>query len=74
MLYPKGSKGDDSLSIYVEVADESKLPENWSYLANFSFVVVNQLTGDKKISREGELLHIILASTLKTKLLFSRGA
>ncbi|KAM5551208.1 MATH domain and coiled-coil domain-containing protein [Rosa sericea] len=42
-LYPKGNKVGHSISMYLEVADSSKLPSGWTKYAKFSFTLVNQL-------------------------------
>eukprot|EP01127_Copromyxa_protea_P024473 TRINITY_DN9669_c0_g1_i2.p1 TRINITY_DN9669_c0_g1~~TRINITY_DN9669_c0_g1_i2.p1 ORF type:complete len:1002 (+),score=159.74 TRINITY_DN9669_c0_g1_i2:85-3090(+) len=52
ILYPRGSQNDDNVSLYVEVANTDDLVNDWSYLTNFSFTVVSQNCGDKKVRRE----------------------
>lgn len=52
VVYPKGSKGDDNLSCYLEIVDHEELPDGWCTLADFSFSVINQLESNKKIVRE----------------------
>jgi ankyrin repeat protein len=52
VVYPRGSKGDDNLSCYLEIVDYESLPDGWCTLADFSFSVINQLDGTKKIVRE----------------------
>lgn len=41
------------VSCYLEIVDHESLPEGWCTLADFSFSVINQLEGTKKIVREG---------------------
>jgi len=52
VVYPRGSKGDDNLSCYLEIVDHESLPDGWCTLADFSFSVINQLETAKKIVRE----------------------
>jgi len=52
VVYPRGAKGDDNLSCYLEIVDHEALPDGWCTLADFSFSVINQLEGTKKIVRE----------------------
>jgi hypothetical protein len=53
VAYPKGAKGDESLSIYLEVANHELLEENWVCAANFTFSVRNQIDGSSKVTKEG---------------------
>ncbi|KAL6129552.1 hypothetical protein ACLB2K_072902 [Fragaria x ananassa] len=50
VVYPKGSNGKQYLSMYLNVADASKLPSGWSRYAEFTLTVVNQFNGDKSIT------------------------
>lgn len=61
VAYPKGSRADDNLSVYVEVLPPLLLGPSpvvdstdpaWSCLASFSFAIVSQLTGERTICRE----------------------
>eukprot|EP01133_Synstelium_polycarpum_P001465 gene1465-1702_t len=52
VAYPKGSKSDDNLSLYVEVADHESLGEGWSHLVSFVFTIANHLDPKKKMTRE----------------------
>ncbi|XP_040371498.1 uncharacterized protein LOC112184860 isoform X2 [Rosa chinensis] len=49
VVYPKGSNGRQYLSMYLNVADASKLPSGWRRYAEFSLTVVNQFNSDKSI-------------------------
>ncbi|PRQ55941.1 putative ubiquitinyl hydrolase 1 [Rosa chinensis] len=49
VVYPKGSNGRKYLSMYLNVADASKLPSGWRRYAEFSLTVVNQFNSDKSI-------------------------
>eukprot|EP01125_Pyxidicula_operculata_P018121 TRINITY_DN6415_c0_g1_i3.p1 TRINITY_DN6415_c0_g1~~TRINITY_DN6415_c0_g1_i3.p1 ORF type:complete len:1033 (+),score=182.02 TRINITY_DN6415_c0_g1_i3:1-3099(+) len=51
VIYTHGAQQDDNLSVYVEVANTKSLPEGWSYLANFTFSIVDQLDDLKSIKR-----------------------
>ncbi|KAL6129553.1 hypothetical protein ACLB2K_072903 [Fragaria x ananassa] len=51
-VYPKGSNGRQFLSMYLNVADASKLPSRWSRYAEFTLTVVNQFNSDKSITIE----------------------
>lgn len=50
VIYPKGSNGKQYLSMYLNVADASKLPSGWSRYAEFTLTVVNQFNSDKSIT------------------------
>ncbi|PRQ55942.1 putative ubiquitinyl hydrolase 1 [Rosa chinensis] len=50
VVYPKGSNGKQYLSMYLNVADTSKLPSGWSRYAEFTLTVVNQFDSDKSIT------------------------
>ncbi|XP_050386987.1 uncharacterized protein LOC126803240 isoform X2 [Argentina anserina] len=50
VVYPKGSNGKQYLSMYLNVADASKLPSGWSRYAEFTLTVVNQFNSDKSIT------------------------
>ncbi|KAM5551212.1 hypothetical protein ABKV19_026173 [Rosa sericea] len=50
VVYPKGSSGRQYLSMYLNVADASKLPSGWSRYAEFTLTVVNQFNSDKSIT------------------------
>ncbi|XP_061996936.1 MATH domain and coiled-coil domain-containing protein At3g58370-like isoform X2 [Rosa rugosa] len=50
VVYPKGSNGRQYLSMYLNVADASKLPSGWSRYADFNLTVVNQFNSDKSIT------------------------
>ncbi|XP_061999767.1 uncharacterized protein LOC133717128 isoform X2 [Rosa rugosa] len=50
VVYPKGSNGRQYLSMYLNVADASKLPSGWSRYAEFTLTVVNQFNSDKSIT------------------------
>jgi ankyrin repeat protein len=62
VAYPRGSRSDDNLSVYVEVVpplslgnhavETSSEASSWSCLASFSFAIVSQLTGERTICRE----------------------
>ncbi|KYR00800.1 hypothetical protein DLAC_02853 [Tieghemostelium lacteum] len=52
VAYPRGSKSDDNFSLYLEVANHESLGDGWSHLANFTFIISNQLDPNKKITRE----------------------
>eukprot|EP01122_Echinamoeba_exundans_P011929 TRINITY_DN4896_c0_g1_i1.p1 TRINITY_DN4896_c0_g1~~TRINITY_DN4896_c0_g1_i1.p1 ORF type:complete len:1528 (-),score=212.90 TRINITY_DN4896_c0_g1_i1:784-5367(-) len=62
VAYPRGSRSDDNLSVYVEVVpplslgahtvEASSDGSTWSCLASFSFAIVSQLTGERTICRE----------------------
>jgi hypothetical protein len=56
VVYPRGSKNDDHLSIYVEIVDHEKLQSGNSYIANFSFSILDLNTKRKRITREGKQL------------------
>jgi hypothetical protein len=53
VVYPRGAKGDENLSLYLEVVDADHLPDNWFVLANFTFAVVSHAPGSKNIVRDG---------------------
>ncbi|EGG17298.1 hypothetical protein DFA_08291 [Cavenderia fasciculata] len=42
VAYPKGSKTDENLSLYLEVANHDSLPDGWSHVVHFSFTINNQ--------------------------------
>ncbi|XP_050386990.1 uncharacterized protein LOC126803242 isoform X2 [Argentina anserina] len=50
VVYPKGSSGKQYLSMYLNVADVSKLPSGWTRYADFTLTVVNQFNNDKSIT------------------------
>ncbi|XP_050386993.1 uncharacterized protein LOC126803243 [Argentina anserina] len=50
VVYPKGTGGRQDLSMYLNVADASKLPSGWNRYAEFSLTVVNQFNSDKSIT------------------------
>eukprot|EP01132_Coremiostelium_polycephalum_P006081 gene6081-7577_t len=52
VAYPRGSKSDDNLSLYLEVANHESLSEGWYHLANFTFIIINQLDTTKRITRD----------------------
>ncbi|GLT60076.1 hypothetical protein SLA2020_328620 [Shorea laevis] len=55
LLFPKGNKNEDHLSIYLGVADSGILPLGWSRNAKFSLTVLNQI--DNKSSVKGATQH-----------------
>ncbi|CAA3026200.1 MATH domain and coiled-coil domain-containing At3g58360-like isoform X1 [Olea europaea subsp. europaea] len=40
LAYPKG-KGDEHLSLYLEVADKDSLPDGWSRTAKLTIILIN---------------------------------
>ncbi|PRQ55945.1 putative ubiquitinyl hydrolase 1 [Rosa chinensis] len=60
-LYPKGYIVRHSISMYLEVADSSKLPSGWTRYAKFSFTLVNQL--DRILSKT-KSIHTFLVHIL----------
>lgn len=46
VVYPRGSKSEDYVSIYLEIVGTESYPERWSYLANFKFSILNPSTGE----------------------------
>jgi hypothetical protein len=56
ICYPHGTKNDDNLSLFVEVANIEDLEDDWHYLTNFVFTIVSQSFPDKKIQREGMIV------------------
>ncbi|VVB06161.1 unnamed protein product [Arabis nemorensis] len=55
LAYPKGYKVDNSLSLYLEVADYGSLPSGWRRNAKYILIVVNQRS--ENLSRKSELQH-----------------
>lgn len=53
VVYPNGYKTEDYLSVYLEVVGHENLSDKWSFLVNFKFSLINQLTGEESITREG---------------------
>lgn len=51
VLYPKGSKSEEYISIYLEVMDCDVYPERWYYFVNFKFSLLNPLTGEESNTR-----------------------
>ncbi|KAK8999217.1 hypothetical protein V6N11_070393 [Hibiscus sabdariffa] len=49
-IYPKGSKGVDHLSIYLEVADSATLPSGWTRFAQYGFAVIDQVDRTNSIT------------------------
>ncbi|CAN1772732.1 Ubiquitin C-terminal hydrolase 13 [Linum perenne] len=43
LVYPKGSKQQDYLSVYLDFADHLTIPSGWIVPADFSLTLVNQL-------------------------------
>ncbi|KAK4798330.1 hypothetical protein SAY86_030656 [Trapa natans] len=53
LLYPKGNKTDDYLSIYLEVADAATLPDGWCRDAEFTFALLNPCNGVDSMKKMG---------------------
>ncbi|KAG8655718.1 MATH domain and coiled-coil domain-containing protein At3g58270 isoform X1 [Manihot esculenta] len=53
IVYPKGSKAD-YLSIYLEVADSTSLPQGWSRDAKYSIAVINQINNSLTVRKDTE--------------------
>ncbi|XP_004306450.1 PREDICTED: MATH domain and coiled-coil domain-containing protein At3g58370-like [Fragaria vesca subsp. vesca] len=58
-LFPKGNKAENSISIFLDVADALTLPSGWTRYAGFSFTLVNQL--DRKSSKTEDTEHVFNA-------------
>lgn len=54
LLYPKGSKKDQHLSMYLRVADSYSLPAEWSIPTKFRISIVNQIDPNKTVKKELE--------------------
>ncbi|XP_022872233.1 MATH domain and coiled-coil domain-containing protein At3g58270-like isoform X2 [Olea europaea var. sylvestris] len=53
LAYPKG-KGDEHLSLYLEVANKDSLPDGWSRTANLTIILINQKNSTMSIKQEAE--------------------
>lgn len=51
ILYPKGEKGDDWLSVFIEVPESERLPFGWKRSASFTITLAHG-DGDKEFSRK----------------------
>ncbi|KAK9019659.1 hypothetical protein V6N11_054171 [Hibiscus sabdariffa] len=55
LIFPKGNKEVDHLSIYLDVADSATLPSGWSRFAQVGFAVIDQI--DRTSSTTNVLAH-----------------
>ncbi|KAK1426169.1 hypothetical protein QVD17_14838 [Tagetes erecta] len=53
LIFPKGNNVEH-LSMYLDVADFTNLPFNWSRYAHFSLAVVNQMNNDLTIKKDAQ--------------------
>ncbi len=60
LMFPKGNNSDH-LSLYLDVADSSGMPPNWSISADFSLCLVNQKDPSQNNFRSKHAIRAILS-------------
>ncbi|XVE52392.1 hypothetical protein DITRI_Ditri02bG0118600 [Diplodiscus trichospermus] len=52
IIFPRGSSNEESLSMYLDVADAENLPDGWSRYAKLSLAVINQMNLKNTIKKD----------------------
>ncbi|CAA3019714.1 MATH domain and coiled-coil domain-containing At3g58360-like isoform X1 [Olea europaea subsp. europaea] len=72
LAYPKG-KGDEHLSLYLEVADKDSLPDGWSRIAKLTIILINQTNSTMSIKQETKQSLALFSTHAEAEHQFKKG-
>ncbi|KAK9019703.1 hypothetical protein V6N11_054213 [Hibiscus sabdariffa] len=64
LIFPKGNKVVNHLSIYIDVADSGTLPSGWSRFAQFECAVIDQIDRRNSISKASFFCYNMFSSAI----------